>query len=175
MRAATEQVKDWVLQNVKPRVGILTPRSFGALYRLHRPLLIAFVEGDMHEPETATTEFTALARKHYGMLRKVVRDETWSEDGLDALTVVVAEAKLFEAQMSGLGLRPGTKSIGVGILDGEGETTLKYRLGYDKEVRQKPLFPTLFGACETRRLIKTAPDRHKVQLTRKGCVWFERR
>jgi hypothetical protein len=50
------------------------------------------------------------------------------------LTVVMAEAKSFERHMSGLGLRPGTKSIGVGILAGEGETTLKYRLGYDKDV-----------------------------------------
>ena len=46
----------------------------------------------------------------------------------------MAEAKSFERHMSGLGLRPGTKSIGVGILAGEGETTLKYRLGYDKDV-----------------------------------------
>lgn len=50
------------------------------------------------------------------------------------LTVVMAEAKGFERHMSGLGLRPGTKSIGVGILAGEGETTLKYRLGYDSDV-----------------------------------------
>jgi hypothetical protein len=50
------------------------------------------------------------------------------------LTVVMAEAKGFERHMSGLGLRPGTKSIGVGILAGEGETTLKYRLGYDKDI-----------------------------------------
>lgn len=46
----------------------------------------------------------------------------------------MAEAKVFERHMEGLGLRPGTKSIGVGILAGEGETTLKYRLGYDKDV-----------------------------------------
>ena len=46
----------------------------------------------------------------------------------------MAEAKSFEKHMEGLGLRPGAKSIGVGILAGEGETTLKYRLGYDKAV-----------------------------------------
>ena len=54
--------------------------------------------------------------------------------GCSKLTVVMAEAKGFERHMSGLGLRPGTKKIGVGILDGEGETTLKYRLGYDSDV-----------------------------------------
>lgn len=82
LRGATEEVKEWILQNAKPPVGILTQRSFGSLYRLHRPLLIAFVEGDMHEPESSTTEFTATAKKHYKMLRKLVRDKTWTEDGL---------------------------------------------------------------------------------------------
>ena len=59
--------------------------------------------------------------------------------GCSDLTVVVAEAKGFERHMAGLGLRPGTKSIGVGILDGEGETTLKYRLGYDKDVSKRTI------------------------------------
>ena len=83
LRAATEAAKEWILQNAKPPVGILTQRSFGSLYRLHRPLLVAFVEGDMHDPESSTTEFTERARKHYTMLRKLVRDDTWKEDGLE--------------------------------------------------------------------------------------------
>jgi thiol-disulfide isomerase/thioredoxin len=83
LRAATEAAKEWILQNAKPPVGILTQRSFGSLYRLHRPLLVAFVEGDMHEPESSTTDFTERARKHFTMLRKLVRDDTWKEDGLE--------------------------------------------------------------------------------------------
>lgn len=83
LRAATETVKDWILHNAKPSVGILTQRSFGSLYRLHRPLLVAFVEGDMHEPEATTTQFTERARKHHTMLRKLVGDNTWKEDGLE--------------------------------------------------------------------------------------------
>ena len=83
LRAATETVKDWILHNAKPSVGILTQRSFGSLYRLHRPLLVAFVEGDMHEPEATTTQFTERARKHHTMLRKLVGYNTWKEDGLE--------------------------------------------------------------------------------------------
>lgn len=87
-------VKKWITDHAVPDVGILTPRSFSALYRMHRPLLIAFVEGDLEEPAevSPTTSFTERAAGHYRMLRQLVNTE--SED-LGGLTVVIAEAKQF--------------------------------------------------------------------------------
>ena len=58
-------------QRAAPRVGILTPRSFGAFYRNLRPLMIAFVEGDMFEPESGTTAFTDHAQAQFKLLRKL--------------------------------------------------------------------------------------------------------
>ena len=52
-------------------MGILTPRSFGSLYRNLRPLLIAFVEGDMYDPQASTTTFTDRAEQSFKLLRRL--------------------------------------------------------------------------------------------------------
>ena len=46
---ATEVLQEFIINGVAPRVGHMSPRSFGKLYRHKRPLLIGFVSDDVQQ------------------------------------------------------------------------------------------------------------------------------